>query len=168
MSTFYDCPNCGANIADDGVSETARCRFCGTEIEIPRKRRAATRRELEAERDLILARDAEWQARMKETSRRGVEDVLVPPIGCCGIYFALFIVGSLILSAVGLKASEKHSTGMAAIVLAAAIIGAVLIIWRRETRRRERVLALERERLADLSYREERLRAIDEELKTLE
>ena len=43
-------------------------------------------------------------------------------------------------------------------------IGVVLIIWRRETLRRRRIAALERERTADRDLREERLREIEAEL----
>ena len=123
----YDCPNCGANISGD------RCRFCGTEIDVHGHRE----------------REQEWDARITEASRRGWEDYLLPPIGCCGIYFGLFVVGSLILGAIGLKGSDKHSTAVAAIAIGAALIGAVVIIWRRETRRRQRVVELERDRMRE-------------------
>ena len=159
-----DCPNCGANVFDDGVSNSARCHFCGTFVSFPRIRHAASRRELEAERDRILARTSEWDARIKQAGARGAEDFLIPPIGCCGIYFGLFVVGSLILSAAGLKASKEWGTGVAAIAVLAALIGVVVIIWRRESRRREQVVALERERVTQRHTDDERLREIAAEL----
>jgi DNA-directed RNA polymerase subunit RPC12/RpoP len=167
MTTSHDCPNCGANIRDDGVSDFVGCRFCGTRVAIPRVRRAASRRELEAERDQILARENEWGARLKQANAHGLEDFIVPPIGCCGIYFALFVAGSLILSAIGVQASRQYGTAVAGIAVLAALIGVVLIIWRREARRREGVVALERERTADRGLREERLREIEAELEAL-
>lgn len=129
---------------------------------IPRAR--PSRRSLETERDEIVARESELDVRIKEASARGVEDFVVPPVGCCGIYFGLFVVGSLILAAVGLKESKEHATAVAAIALGAALVGVVLIIWRRETRRRERIVALERERTAGRARNEQRLREIDAEL----
>lgn len=149
---------------DDGVRNFIRCGFCGTQVAIPRSQSATSRAELEAERDQILIRESEWDARIKQADARGAEDFIVPPIGCCGIYFGLFVVGSLILSAIGLKASKQYGTAVAAIAVAASLIGVVLIIWRRETRRKERVVALERERMADRHLREERLREIEAEL----
>lgn len=163
----HDCPNCGANVRDDGASDIVRCRFCGTHITSPRARRAASRRELEEERARILARESEWAERIKQTSKRGVQDFVVPPIGCCGLYFGLFVVGSLILSAIGPKASKAYGTAVAAIAIGAALVGVVLMIWRRETSRREEVLALERERTADRGLREERLREIEAELDSI-
>jgi hypothetical protein len=157
------CPNCGANIRDDGVSDFLRCRFCETQITVVRTR-WVSRAELEAEREQLLARERDADARIRQAGTRGVEDFLVPPLGCCGLYFALFVVGMLILGAMGLKESEPHTTGVAAIAIGAALVGVVLIIWRRETRRRERVVALERERAVDRELREERLREIESAL----
>jgi len=164
----HACPNCGANVRVDGVNDAVRCRFCGTHVAVPRVMRGASRRELEAEREQILARETELEARLKQTEGRGLEDFLVPPVGCCGVYFGIFVVGSLILSAVGAKASKQYGTAVAAIALLAALISVVLIIWRRESRRRERALTLERERTADRHLREERLREIEAELQALE
>lgn len=167
MIIEHSCPNCGASLRDAGANDYTSCRFCGTHIELPRARRTASRRELEAERDQILARESEWDARIKEANARGAEDYIVPPVGCCGIYFGLFVVGSLILSAIGLKESKEHGTAVAAIAVGAALIGVVLIIWRREARRKERVVMLERERIADRHLREERLREIEAALDAL-
>jgi len=166
--TTYDCPNCGANLRDDGVAESVRCRFCGTQFSIPRERRPHSRGALETERAQILAREREWDVRIQQTSKRGVEDYVVPPVGCCGIYFGLFVVGSLILSAIGAKAAKQYGTVVAIVAILSALIGVVLIIWRRETRRREQILAIERERAADRGLREERLREIEAELEALE
>jgi DNA-directed RNA polymerase subunit RPC12/RpoP len=165
--TTYDCPNCGANVRDDGVREFIRCGFCGTQVAIPRGRRVLSREELEAEREQLLARENDWETRIKQADGRGVEDYIVPPVGCCGIYFGLFVVGSLILSAIGLKESKPHGTAVAAIAISAALVGVVLIIWRRERRRKEQVVALERERATDRHLREERLREIEAELNAL-
>ena len=166
MTGWQKCPNCGANVPDAGVGESGQCPFCGTQVEIPHARRAATRRELEREREQILARDSEWLSRIKQAGSRTVEDFVVPPVGCCGIYFGLFVVGSLILSAVGLKASKEGGTAVAAIAVGAALVGVVLIIWRRERRRAEQILSLERQRTADRDLLEERLREIEAELET--
>lgn len=166
MSTSQACPNCGASVPDDGVNDSVRCRFCGTHVTFPHRRRASSRRELEAEREQLLARENDWETRVREAGKRGVEDVVVPPIGCCGIYFGLFVAGSLILSAFGMK--NQYGTAVAGIAVAAAIIGAVLIIWRRETRRRKQVVTLERERITDRALRDERLREIEAELETLD
>lgn len=164
MTTTYDCPNCGANVRDDGLTDSVRCSFCGTHVVIPRARPASSRRALETERDQILARESEWETRIREAGKRGVEDFVVPPVGCCGIYFGLFVAGSLILSALGLKASRQYGTAVAAIAIGAALVGVVLIIWRREARRRERIVALERERTEGRTRDGERLREIDKEL----
>lgn len=164
----YACPNCGANIRVDGVSDSIRCRFCGTQVAVPRVRRGVSRRELELEREQILAREKELDARIKQTDARGVEDFLVPPIGCCGVYFGLFVAGTLILSAIGLKESKPHGNAVALIAILSALIAVVLIIWRRESRRKERVVVLERERVADRHLRDERLREIEAELDALE
>jgi ribosomal protein S26 len=153
-----DCPNCGANVRDDGGGDFARCRFCGTQIEIPR---AVSRGELETEREQLLAREREQAARIKEANARGVPDFVVPPVGCCGIYFGLFVVGSLILSALGLKGAEPHTTVVAAIAIGAALLGVVLIIWWRERRRTRRVVELEREWTTDRDLRQKRLREIE-------
>lgn len=168
MTASRDCPNCGANVRDDGASTSVRCRFCGTHVTIPRQRRTASRAELEAERNQILTHESEWDARIKRTNARGVEDFIVPPIGCCGIYFGLFVVGSLILSAIGVKASKEYGAAVAGIAVLASLVGVVVIIWRRETRRRLQVVALERERSADRHLREERLREIEGELGELD
>jgi DNA-directed RNA polymerase subunit RPC12/RpoP len=156
-----DCPNCGANVRPDGRGERARCTFCGTQFVLPVRR---SRAELELERDQLLARESERAAQIKEAGARGVEEYLLPPMGCCGIYFGLFVVGSLILGAIGLKESETHSTAVAAIAIGAALIGVVLIIWRRERRRTQRVVALEREWITDRELRQRRLREIEAEL----
>ena len=115
MVTFHDCPNCGANIplGDDAV---ARCTFCGTEIAIPRA--------VETERE--------------QKPARGARDFLIPPAGCCGIYIAVFMVGSLILTAAGLDARTDYRAVVAAIAIAVGIAGGVRIAWRREARRRDR------------------------------
>lgn len=84
--------------------------------------------------------------------------------GCCGIYFGLFVVGSLILSAIGVNASKRYGTAVAGIAVAAAIIGAIAIVWLREKRRTERVVALDRDRAADRHVHDERLREIEAEL----
>jgi len=168
MTASGDCPNCGANLRDDGVSTAVRCLFCGSHVVIPRERRTPSRTELEAERNQILTRESEWDARIERTNARGLEDFIVPPIGCCGIYFCLFVAGSLILSTIGVKASKEYGTAVAGIAVLASLVGLVVIIWRRETRRRLQVVALERERLADRHLREERLREIEGELGELE
>jgi hypothetical protein len=168
MTTTHDCPNCGANLHDDGVSEFIHCRFCGTQITLPRQRRAATRAALEQERDQLYAREAEWDARLRQAGSRGAEDVIVPPVGCCGIYFALFVAGSLILSAIGLKDSQVHGRIVAAVAIVSALIGAVLILWRREDRRRERIATIERDRNAERALREDRLSEIDAQLRELD
>ncbi len=126
---YVDCPNCGANVPDD------RCRFCGTEISVSHRQ--------------ALEREREWDARIAEASKRGWEDYVLPPIGCCGIYFGLFVVGSLLLGALGLKGEKDYGLVVAAIAIGAALLGAVVIIWRRETRRRQRVVELERDRLRE-------------------
>ncbi len=162
MTTTHDCPNCGANIQYDG--NFARCRFCGTQITIPR---ATSRRELDLEREQLLALEREQEARIREANRRGVEDFVVPPVGCCGIYFGLFVVGMLILGALGLKESKPHSTAVAAVAIGSALIGVVLIVWRRERRRTERVVALDREWAKDRELRQRRLREIASELEAL-
>lgn len=166
MIASHDCPNCGANVRGD-ARDFVRCRFCGSHITIPRAPRASSRRELEEERSRILARESEWAERIQQTSKRGVQDFVVPPIGCCGIYFGLFVVGSLILSAIGAKASKPYGTAVVAIAIGAALVGVVLLIWRRETNRREAALATERERIADRGLREERLREIEAELDSI-
>ena len=165
MNASHDCPNCGANIRDDGVSDFIRCRFCGTNIAVPRVRRVS-RSELETDRDQILARESEWVVRIREAGKRGVADFVVPPVGCCGIYFGLFVVGSLILTAIGAEVAKRYGTVVAAIAIGGAIIGVVLIIWRREVNLKQRVAALERERTADRHLREERLREIESELES--
>jgi len=164
VATATHCPNCGANVRGADSNDSVRCRFCGTHVTFPRTR---SRRELEAERDEIVARENASAEELRLANARNVEDYVVPPVGCCGIYFALFVVGSLILSAIGLKESKPHSTAVAAIAIALALAGLVLIIWRREARRRERVVALERERIADGELRRERLREIEAELEDL-
>ncbi|MGZ5433161.1 MAG: hypothetical protein ACXW5U_11165 [Thermoanaerobaculia bacterium] len=164
MTKTYACPNCGANVRHDGRAEFARCTFCGTQVVIPVRR---SRTELETEREQLYARESERDARMQEAKTRGVEDFVVPPVGCCGIYVGLFVVGSLILSAIGLKGSKEHTTAVAGIAIAAALIGVVLLIWRRESRRRERVLSLEREWKNDRELRQKRLREIEGELEAL-
>ncbi len=133
---------------------------------IPGARRAASRAELELEREQILARESEWDVRIKRTAR-GVEDFIIPPMGCCGIYVALFVVGSLILTAFGVKDSKEPRAVVAGIAIVAALIGVALIIWRREGRRREMRLALEREWAADRDVRQQRLREIAAELDVL-
>lgn len=164
----HACPNCGASVRVDGVNDAVRCTFCGTHVAVPRVFRGASRRELDAEREQILARERELDASIKQTEGRGLEDYLVPPIGCCGVYFALFVIGSLSLSAIGAEAAKRYGTAVAAISIISALIAVVLIIWRREARRRERALTLERERIADRHLREERLREIEAELTTLD
>lgn len=164
MTKTYACPNCGANVRHDGRAELARCTFCGTQVVIPVRR---SRTELETERDQLLARESERDTRMQEARTRGVEDYVVPPFGCCGIYVGLFVVGSLILSVLGLKESKPHTSAVAAIAIAAALIGAVVLVWRRESRRRERVLSLEREWKNDRELRQKRLREIEAELDAL-
>jgi hypothetical protein len=159
-----DCPNCGANVRHDGRSQFARCRFCDTQFAIPAHR---SRAELEMERDQLLARERERETELKEARSRGVEDYLIPPVGCCGIYFGLFVVGSLLLGYLGLEESEKHGTLVAVIAIAAALIGVVLIIWRRERKRTDRVLTLEREWTTDRELRQKRLREIEAELDAL-
>lgn len=163
--TVRDCPNCGANVRVGEGAELARCRFCGTQVEVPVRR---TRTELELERDELLAREHERAAQIRQANARGVEDYLLPPIGCCGIYFGLFVVGSLLLGALGLKESEKHGTAVAAIAIGAALIGVVLIIWWRERRRTQRVVTLEREWTTDRELRRKRLRQIEAELEAME
>ena len=120
------------------------------------------------ERDQLLARESERAEQIRQANLRGVEDFVVPPVGCCGIYFGLFVLGSMILGALGLKESKEHGTAVAAIAIGAALIGVVLIIWRRERRRTERVLALEREWRTDRELRQKRLRELEAELKALE
>jgi len=161
----HDCPNCGASLRLDGTDDLARCRFCGTQIELPG--RAVTRNELEMERDQLLALEQQEAAQIRQERRRGVGDFLLPPVGCCGLYFGLFIVGSLILGSLGLKDAEPHSTIVAAIAISAALVGVVLIIWRRERRRTERIVAAEREWTTDRTLREKRLREIEAELEAL-
>ncbi|HEV7240180.1 MAG TPA: hypothetical protein VGQ36_13150 [Thermoanaerobaculia bacterium] len=163
MNKLHDCPNCGADLRHDG--DLAHCRFCGTQLALPG--RAASLRELEMERDQILAREQEKEAQIKLERRRGVGDFLVPPIGCCGIYFGLFVVGSLILGAIGAETQKKYGTAVAGIAIGAALLGVVLIIWRREKRRTERIVALEREWTTDRGLREKRLREIESELELL-
>lgn len=165
VSTTHECPNCGANVRHDGVTDLARCRFCGTQLAIPG--RAASRRELETERDQLLAREQEKEAQIKLERRRGVGDFVVPPVGCCGIYFGLFVVGSMILAALGLKESKEHGNVIAAIAIGSALAGVVFIIWWRERRRTARIVALEREWTADRGLREKRLREIEAELEAL-
>jgi DNA-directed RNA polymerase subunit RPC12/RpoP len=160
-----DCPNCGANVRHDGRGEHARCTFCGTQFVLPVRR---SRTELELERDQLLARESERAQQIKEANARGMEDYLLPPIGCCGIYFGLFVLGSMLLGAIGVKASEKYGTAVAAISIGAALIGVVLIIWRRERKRTQRVVALEREWTTDRELRQKRLREIEAELEALE
>ncbi len=163
-TTSYDCPNCGANVRDDGESEIIRCRFCGTDVAIPRMRRAPSRAALEAERDQLLSRENELGIRIKQAGARTVEDYVVPPIGCCGLYFALFVAGALILSALGLKDSKEHVRIVGGIATLAAVVGLPAIIWLREKRRRARVAALEREHIVDRRLRDERLREIAQQL----
>ena len=158
----HECPNCGANIGSDG--EVSRCRFCGTQISTPR---APSRAALEAEREQLLAREREHAEGLKNAKARGPADFLAPPIGCCGIYFGLFVVGMMILGALGLKESQRHSTAVAAIAIGSALIGVVLIIWRRERQRTERVVSLEREWSTDRELRQRRLREIERELEAL-
>jgi hypothetical protein len=145
-----DCPNCGANVSHEGRAERARCPFCGTQFAIAFGR---SRAELEMERDQLLARENERVAQMKEVKTRGVADFLTPPIGCCGIYFGLFVLGSLLLGVLGLKGSEKAGLTVAGVAIGAALVGVVLIIWRRERRRTERIVALEREWTTDRELR---------------
>ena len=163
VNKLHDCPNCGADLRHDG--DLAHCRFCGTQLMMPG--RAASRRELETERDQILARESEKEAQIKLERRRGVGDFLVPPIGCCGIYFGLFVVGSLILGSISAKVKEQYGTAVAGIAVGAALLGVVLIIWRREKRRTDRIVALEREWGTDRGLREKRLREIETELELL-
>jgi hypothetical protein len=138
-----DCPNCGANLRDDGTRDLVVCHFCGTHVPLPSRRPALSRRELELEREQILARELEWPARVKEAETRGPQDYLVPPIGCCGIYFVVFVVGSLILSAIGASASKQHGTAVAVAAIVGALAGLGLIVWRRNVQRRKRIAALE-------------------------
>lgn len=119
------------------------------------------------ERDQLLARESERAAQIKEANARGVEDFLAPPLGCCGIYFALFVLGSLLLGVLGLKESKPHGTAVALIAIGSALIGVVLIIWRRERKRTQRVVALEREWTTDRELRQKRLREIEGELDAL-
>jgi hypothetical protein len=161
---IIDCPNCGANVGHDGRGELARCMFCGTQFILPVRR---SRTELELERDQLLARESERATQIRDANARGMEDFLVPPIGCCGIYFALFVLGSLLLGILGLKESKPHGTAVAAIAIGAALIGVVLIIWRRERKRTQRVVALEREWTTDRELRQKRLREIEAELEAL-
>ena len=133
--TNYDCPNCGASVHDDGVSETLRCHFCATDIGVRHRQ--------------IRSQQQDWDARIAEANKRGLEDFLLPPIGCCGIYFGLFVIGSMILTAIGKEVAKQYGTAVAAIAVGAALIGAVLIIWQRETRRRKRVVELERDRMQE-------------------
>ena len=134
---------------------------------LPHRVREMSRKELERERDDILARETEWDARIREAGKRGIEDFIVPPIGCCGIYFALFVAGSLILSAISKAAAKQYGTSVAAIAIISALIGVVLIIWRRENRRQNRLLMLERERHSDRELREERLSEINARLESI-
>lgn len=164
MPPTISCPNCGANVPHDGRAENARCTFCGTQFVLPARR---SRAELETERDQLLARESERDARMQEAKTRGIEDFMVPPIGCCGIYAGLFVVGAMILGALGLKASKPHTSAVAAIAIGGALLTAVLLIWWREKRRRERVLSLEREWKNDRELRQKRLREIEAELQAL-
>lgn len=168
MTKSYDCPNCGANVRDDGESDVVSCRFCGSDVAIPRLRRATSRRELELERDQLRARDAEWSTRIQTAGKHGPADFLAPPIGCCGLYFGLFVIGSLTLTAMGLKESSPHMRVVAVIAIAAALIGAVLIIWRREVARKKRVASLEEERNADRHLREKRLREVESQLSSID
>jgi hypothetical protein len=159
-----DCPNCGANVRHEGRAERARCTFCGTQFAIAFRR---SRAELEMERDQLLAREDERVAQLKEAKARGVADFLTPPIGCCGIYFGLFVVGSLLLGVLGLKGSERAGLTVAAVAIGSALIGVVLIIWRRERRRSDRVAALEREWTTDRELRQRRLREIEAEMEAM-
>jgi len=168
MTKSYDCPNCGANVHDDGESDIVSCRFCGTDVTIPRMRRPFSRRELELERDQLRARDAEWTTRIQQAGKRGPADFLSPPIGCCGLYFALFVIGSLTLSAMGFKESTPHMRAVAAIAICAAIIGSLAIAWRREAQRKNRIASLEEERNADRHLREKRLREVEGRLESLD
>ena len=163
-ATSYDCPNCGASVRDDGDSEITRCRFCGTDVTIPRLRHAPSRAELEAERDRILGREREWDYRIKQAGARTVEDYVIPPIGCCGLYFASFVIGMLVLSALSIQESKEHVHVVGVVAILAALIGLPAILWLREKRRRARVDALERERTGDRALRDERLREIARQL----
>lgn len=163
VNQLHDCPNCGADLRHEG--DLAYCRFCGTQLAMPG--RAVSRSELEAERDQLLAREEEKKAQIKLERRRGIGDFVVPPVGCCGIYFGLFVVGSLILGAIGVEAQKKYGTAVAAIAIGAALVGVVFIIWRREQQRTERIVALEREWSTDRGLREKRLREIETELELL-
>jgi uncharacterized Zn finger protein (UPF0148 family) len=162
-----DCPNCGASLRDDGTRDLVVCHFCGTHVTLPKRRPALSRRELELERAQIVAREQEWAARVKEAEARGPQDYLVPPIGCCGIYVAVFVVGSLILSAIGMSASKQHGNGIAILAIVTALAGLGLIVWRRNVQRRKRIAALESAWTADRHLREERLREIEADLAAL-
>lgn len=167
MVTTLECPNCGATIQDDGVSETVHCRFCGSNVVIPRTRRAASRKQLELEREQILNRDREWDRRFADANARGASDYIVPPAGCCGIYVLCFVVGSLILGTLGLQESKQHELTVATIAICSALGGFVLILLYREQKRRTRFAALERDRAAERTARDARLREIERELASL-
>lgn len=134
---------------------------------MPGARHALTRAELEAEREQLLAREKEQDERIRQMNARGIEDFLIPPFGCCGIYLALFIVGSLILTAAGLKGSKNHAVAVAGIAIVGALAGLIFIVWRREKRRRDLAAVLERERASDRDLRERRLREIEAALQVL-
>src|SRR5690349_21026561 len=142
LSTI-ECPNCGASLSTNDLTDAARCRFCGTHVVIPRHHRLPSRARLEEERAKLLARDQEWNDRIKRAKSRGVEDIVIPPVGCCGIYFLLFVIGSLILGAIGLKESKEHGLMVATIAIVASVVGVIAIIVRRESNRRERIVLAE-------------------------
>lgn len=162
MIRYYDCPNCGASSQDDVAGDNVRCRYCGTQIVLPRL--PLSRRELELEREQILARAAEWDARIAEARAHSARDAIVPAAGCCGLYAGIFMVGSLLLAAIGLSESKTYRMVVAATAIGAALIGVVLIIRRRETRRREQLETLERERADERQRADERLRQIEADL----
>lgn len=163
-----DCPNCGASIRDDGLATVVRCPFCSSHLDGSAAKRVPSRAELETEREQILAREREWTERLAQAGERRIEDYAAAPIGCCGLYFGLFVVGSLLLSAFGLKGSKEYGLLVAATAIIGGLVGFAVIVRRRMSARHARIAAIERERNAERGLREERLRRIEAELDALD
>ena len=160
MVNAYSCPNCGASLR---IGEAiALCTFCGTEVDVPRP----SRKELEVERRQIHDQANEWRLRLERAGLRSPRDLLVPPLGCCGIYVVLFLVGSLVLATIGRSEWKEARTAVAVIAIVSAVGGAVMLFIRSEAQRRSRIAALEAERTAERARDEARLREIDELLST--
>jgi hypothetical protein len=134
---------------------------------LQRPRGATTRAELELERDQIVALLREWDARVEAATARGARDLLIPPAGCCGVYVALFLLGSLILSIAGFQDSTRLRNGVAAVAIFAGLAAAVTIGWRREVRRRTTLREIESGRVVERAECEGRLREIEADLQRL-